>query len=304
MRAVAAWLIARPQHAVIGLAATLLLPFAHVLSGTVMALLVLGQGVVPAAFQGGIAIAILSLSSLIIGAPVAQVFGNGAVIWAPVMVLAVMLRRWRSLTLTLQVWAIAALVGTLGFFATVGDPVDFWVETLGRLADQMRGAGFAGYADFLHEARHEYAPQMTAVAVASTWSLYAVVLLLGYAAYGALPGKSGEFGRFRDLDFGRVLATLMAAASLGALVSGAAALRSLAFVMFAAFWLQGLAVVHWLRAAGRLPLPAFVLVYATLPVLTGFWFLGLAAAGYVDAWFRWRFRGGPFPRAGNGGTQG
>src|SRR5690606_21314316 len=105
VRAVAAWLIARPQHAVIGLAATLLLPFAHVLSGTVMALLVLGQGVVPAAFQGGIAIAILSLSSLIIGAPVAQVFGNGAVIWAPVMVLAVMLRRWRSLTLTLQVWA-------------------------------------------------------------------------------------------------------------------------------------------------------------------------------------------------------
>lgn len=304
MRAVAAWLVARPQNAIIGLAATLLLPFAHIVSGTVMALLVLGQGVAPAAVQAAVAIAILSASSLIIGAPVAQVLGNGLVIWAPAMLLAVAMRRWRSLTLTLQVWAIMALLGTLTFFVVVGDPVAFWVDALGALADELRAMGFASYANFLYDARQEYAPQMTMIAVISTWSLYAIVLLLGYAAYGALPGKSGEFGRFRELDFGRVLATLMAAASVVSLVSDAAWLRSLAFVSFAVFWLQGLAVVHWLRGTGRLPLPAFVLVYALIPVLTGFWFLGLALAGYVDAWFRWRFRKGPLAGAGGDGNKG
>lgn len=290
MRVVAAWLIARPQNAVIGLAATLLLPFAHVVSGTVMALLVLGQGAAPAAFQGMLAIAILSASSLIIGAPVAQVLGNGAVIWAPAMLLAVLVRRWRSLTLTLQVWAILGMLATLGFFALVGDPVVFWVDALAGLADQLRNAGFVEYADFLYEARQEYAPLMTMIAVISVWSLYAIVLLLGYAAYGALPGKSGEFGRFRELDFGRVLATIMAAATLASLVTDAGWMRSLAFVSFAVFWLQGLALAHWLHRAGRLPLPALVLVYASMPVLTGLWFMGLALAGYVDAWFRWRFR--------------
>lgn len=44
MRPIAAWLVARPQNAIIGLAGTLLLPFAQIISGTVMALLVLKQG--------------------------------------------------------------------------------------------------------------------------------------------------------------------------------------------------------------------------------------------------------------------
>jgi hypothetical protein len=293
VRAVAAWLIARPQNAIAGLAATLLLPLAPLVSGAVMALLVLGQGVAPAAFQGAAAMAILSASSLIVGAPVAQMSGLGVVAWAPAMLLALLVRSTRSLTLTLQVWAIAAMVATVGFFVVVDDPVAFWVDALAAGADWLRKQGFANYADFVYEARQEYAPRMTLVAVISIWSLYAIVLLLGYAVYGALPGKSGEFGRFRHLDFGRVLATMMAVASLLSLLSGAGWLRSLAFVSFAVFWLQGLALLHWLRGAGRLPLPALVVAYASLPVLMDSWFLGLALAGYVDAWFRLRFREGP-----------
>lgn len=293
MRAVAAWLIARPQNAIIGLAATLLLPALQLVSGMVMALLVLGQGVAPAAFQGAVAIAILSASSLIVGAPVALVLGKGLVVWAPAMLLALLVRRTQSLTLTLQVWAIVAMVATVGFFVVVDDPVAFWVDALAAAADEFRRMGFASIADSLYEARQEYAPQMTAGTVMFIWSLYATVLLFGYAAYGALPGKSGEFGRFRHLDFGRVLATMMAVASLLSLGSGAAWLKSLAFVAFAVFWLQGLALLHWLRGAGRLPLPALVVVYASMPVLTGPWFLGLASAGYIDAWFRWRFRDAP-----------
>lgn len=290
MRAVAAWLIARPQHAIIGLAATLLLPLSTVVSGTVMALLVLGQGAVPAALQGAVAIAILSASSAIVGAPVSHVLSNGIVIWVPAMLLAALLRRWRSLALTLQLWVIAALAATIAFHAVLGDPAAFWTDALARLSEWLRGLSFAQSANLLHAGRQELAPYMTIVAVVLSWSTYAMVLLFGYAVYRAVPGKTADFGLFRDLNLGRVLAVIMAAAGIVSLVTGAAWLEDLAFVSFAVFWLQGLAIVHWLHARRRLPRAVVVLIYALLPILGARWIIGLALAGYLDAWFGFRFR--------------
>jgi hypothetical protein len=75
-----------------------------------------------------------------------------------------------------------------------------------------------------------------------------------------------------------------------AVVSGAVWLQNVAFVAFAVFWLQGLAIVHWLHAEGRLPMLVVVLVYALIPLLNAVFVLGLAAAGYVDAWYGFRTR--------------
>ena len=106
--------------------------------------------------------------------------------------------------------------------------------------------------------------------------------------YRALPGKSDEFGRFRDLDFGRVLALVMALTSAAALVSGALWLQSTAFVMFAMFWLQGLAIVHWSHSQGYLPTFGMAVVYLLMPFLNVILLMGLAVTGYIDAWFRFR----------------
>lgn len=290
MRPIAAWLVARPQNAIIGLAGTLLLPFAQIISGTVMALLVLKQGTAPATVQGVIAIAILTVSSLIISAPVSQVLANALVIWLPVMLLAALMRNGRSLTLTLQASVLAAIVATVGFFVVLGDPATFWADVLVRLSEAFREMGFSRNADVLYEQREAFAPQMTMLTVVSTWSLYAVVLLFGYGAYRALPGKTAPFGRFCDLNFGRVLAVIMALASVISVVTGAVWLQNLAFVSFAVFWLQGLAIVHWLHAEGRLPIWVVVLVYALIPLLNAMFILALAVAGYVDAWFGFRSR--------------
>lgn len=290
MRPVAAWLIARPQNAIIGLAATLLLPLSTVVSGTVMALLVLGQGAAPAALQGAVAIAILSASSAIVGAPVSHVLSNGLVIWGPAIVLAALLRHWRSLALTLQVWAIAALAVTVGFYVVLGDPGAFWSDVLANAAQWLRQLGLEQGASRLEDGQQELASQMTVVAVVVFWSLYAMVLLFGYAVYRAVPGKNAEFGLFRDLNLGRVLAVIMAVVALASLVTGAAWLEDLAFVSFAVFWLQGLAIVHWLHAKRRLPLAVVILVYALAPVLGVLWIIGLALSGYLDAWFGFRYR--------------
>lgn len=290
MRRIAAWLVARPQNAIIALAGTLLLPFAQIISGTVMTLLVLKQGAAPATVQGAIAVAILTVSSLIISAPVSQVMANALVIWVPVMLLATLTRRGRSLTLSLQTSVIAAIVATVAFFVIVADPVAFWTDALAKLSEAFRQMGLTQNAAVLYEQREAFAPQMTMLAVVSTWSLYAVVLLFGYGAFRALPGQNAPFGRFCDLNFGRVLAVIMAVSSVASVLTGAAWLENLAFVSFAVFWLQGLAIVHWLHAEGRVPVWVVVLVYALVPLLNAMLILALAVTGYADAWFGFRSR--------------
>jgi uncharacterized protein YybS (DUF2232 family) len=290
MRPIASWLVARPQNAVIGLAGTLLLPFAQVISGTVMALLVFKHGAALAAVQGVVATAILAVISLLVSASVSQVLANALVIWVPVILLVVMMRGWRSLTLTLQVTVIAAMLVTLGFYAVLGDPTVFWREALVRVSDSFREMGLVQHADILVEQRDIIAPQMTILVVLTTWSLYAMVLLLGYAVYRRLPGNTSDFGRFRDLNLGRVLALTMAVASVIAMLTGAIWLQNLAFVIFAMFWLQGLAIIHWLHAERRLPLAVVIFVYVLIPFLNALLVMGLAVVGYIDAWFGFRRR--------------
>lgn len=290
MRPLAAWLVARPQNAVIGLAATLLLPFAQVISGTVMSLLVLRQGAPQAALHGVIAVALLLVISLILGVPVSQVLANAAVIWVPVMLLAALLRSRRSLTLTLQVAALIALLVTLAFYLLLGDPATYWSDVLVNVAAAFRDMGLQQHADTLLAQREIVAAQMTTLVVLATWSLYVTVLLLGYAIFRLLADKPAEFGRFCDLNFGKVLALTMAITSVLAVLTGSVWLQNLAFVAFALFWLQGLAIVHWLHAERGLPILVVILVYALIPLLNALLIMALAVLGYIDAWFEFRRR--------------
>ncbi len=131
---------------------------------------------------------------------------------------------------------------------------------------------------------------MTVSAVLAFWVLYTVGLLLGYAIYQRLPQETGDFGRFRDLSFGRVIASAMALTSLLAFVIDVTWLQNLAFMLFVVFWMQGLAIVHWLHTKGQLPLLAVVAVYALLPFLQVLLMTVLAVIGYTDAWFGFRGR--------------
>ena len=89
---------------------------------------------------------------------------------------------------------------------------------------------------------------MTMFIVIMLWTIYAGTFVLGYRLYCQLPDELPQCGRFSDLNFGRVIALMMALSSVVALLSNAAWLQNIAFVLFAIFWLQGLAVVHWLHA--------------------------------------------------------
>ena len=284
MQAIASWLVARPQNAVMGLAVTLLLPAPQLTSGVIMVLLVLAHGTKLAVIEGLIAAAVLVTVSLLFGASIAAITTLMAGTWMPVMLLAVLLLSTRSLTLVMQVAALLAVLAMLAFYAIVVDPVAFWEPYLLAMAELAKQGN-------LQLNMEMFTPEvMTVSAVLAFWLLYVVGLLLGYALYKRLPGETGEFGRFRDFGFGRVIAMALAVASLLAFLVDAAWIQNLAFVMFVFFWIQGLAIVHWMHAEGVLPVAALIAVYVLLPFLQILLMTALALLGYTDAWFNFRRR--------------
>ncbi len=284
MHAIAAWLVARPQNAVLGLAVTLLLPAPQLTSGVIMVLLVLAQGARLAVLEALMAAAVLLTVSLIFGVQVGQVVALMAGTWVPVLLLAVLLLGSRSLTLTLQVTVIVAALGMLVFYVVVADPVAFWQPYIEQMTELVRNNNLQ-----LDTALFS-AEVMTISAVLAFWMLYITGLLLGYALYARLPTQTAVYGRFSDLNLGRVIAFTMALASLLAFVVDANWIQSLAFVMFVMFWIQGLAIVHWMHGEGTLPLAALIAVYALLPFLQVLLMTALAVFGYIDAWFGFRRR--------------
>ena len=284
MQALAAWLVLRPQNAVLGLAVTLLLPAPQLTSGVIMVLLVLAQGARLAVIEALIAAAVLLTVSLLFGVSIVSMVALMLGTWIPVLLLAVLLLGARSLTLTMQVSVIVTVVALLGFYIVVDDPVAFWQPYLVQMTELARQNNLQLNTELFS------AEVMTISAVLAFWMLYIIGLLLGYALYGRLPGETAAFGRFRDLNLGRVIAFTMALASVLAFLVDVTWIQNMAFVMFVMFWVQGLAIVHWLHGEGILPLAALIAVYALLPFLQVLLMTALAVFGYVDAWFGFRRR--------------
>lgn len=284
MQAIAKWLVARPHNAVLGLAVTLLLPAPQLTSGAIMVLLVLVQGIRLAVIEASVAAPVLAVAFVLFGGTLASVIVLMAVTWVPVMLLAVSLVTMRSLTLTLQMTMIVAVAALLVFQIAVPDPTAFWQPYLDIMAAVIRENGLQLDTELLT------ADVMTISAVLVFWMLYTVALLIGYWLYQQLPVEVHDFGRFRDLNFGRVIAFTMLLASLLALVIDATWLQNVAFVTFVMFMMQGLAIIHWLHGEGILPVAALVAVYVLLPFLQVLLVMVLALIGYADAWFGFRRR--------------
>ena len=284
MQAVAKWLVARPHNGVVGLAVTLLLPAPQLTSGAIMVLLVLAQGTRLAVIEASVAAVILAVTSLILGGTLASVMVLMVGTWVPAMLLAIALVTMRSLTLTLQVSVIVAVAAMLLFQIAVPDPAAFWQPYLDMMDKVIRENGLQLDTELLT------AEVMTISAVLVFWLLYTAALLIGYWLYRGLPRETVDFGRFRNLNFGRVIAFTMALVSLVAFVFDVTWLSNVAFIVFVMFMMQGLAIVHWLHGEGILPIFAVVSVYVLMPFLQVLLVIVLAMIGYTDAWIGFRHR--------------
>jgi hypothetical protein len=285
VNAVAEWLVARPLNAIIGLAAAQSLPLVGFLSGAILVYLVLQQGLRPAALEAAVAGALIVALAVATGMPLDAKLTALASVWMPALLMSLLLLSCRSLTLTLQVAVIMMVVSVLMFFAIAGNPVEFWTTLLTALVDAWREAGLNEQADLVGSQIDALAEHMTVWVAFVSFGIAAVMLLIGYTLYRHGPGEKRDFGRFLDLNLGRVIATVMAVTSVVALLTQQAWLQSVAFVMFAVFSLQGIAIMHWMQAQGRIPVFMLVLMYGAMVVLSPIIITAMAVLGYIDAWF-------------------
>ncbi|MDJ0814372.1 MAG: hypothetical protein QNJ23_11650, partial [Woeseiaceae bacterium] len=212
MQPLAAWLVARPQNGVIGLAATLLVPFINVFSGIFMALLVLKNGARVAVLQAGIAAALLAVVSLVTGTTAVQVAIFALVVWGPALIVAAILAKTRSLTLTLQVMALAIIAIAVVIFGFVDDVVAFAEPLTTFFLEVYRSGGLGAQADALASRPVEFAEELLRVALWVNWITWVLYLLFGYRFYRHATESGPVYGKFHDLDFGYVLAIGMAIA--------------------------------------------------------------------------------------------
>jgi len=287
-----AWLIARPAQTVMGLALTLLLPFAQIFTGAAITVVVLAQDLGRALLFASAAALVVALVSLATGAGMSTILVNAALFWLPAALVAALLKKTRSLTLTLQVTAIVALTVTLATHLLLADPVAFWREQITQLAQAFTQMEFEQQAQMLLAQADMLAPWMTMLVVLTSWSLVALILVLGYWLYRSQPEAARSYGRFCDVNLGRFLAVTVALASVLAAMTGVNWLQNVALVGIVMFWIQGLALLHWLRVDGPLPVAMLVVVYALLPVFNVLLIGALAALGYSDAWLNFRARAG------------
>ena len=290
LQRVSAWLIARPTNAVFGVALALMTPLDGVLGGAVLVLLVLQRGLVQAAIPAAMALGLLVVASMIVGRSQAPNMASAAIVVVPSLLLAGLLRRWQTLTLTLQVTALLAVAAILATYVVLGDPMAFWRQFWADMAEMLTAQGLGEMASVITENDDELARQSTVGVVFMRWSIFVAAMLFGYAMYNSIAEQKYRLGRFIDLNFGRVLAILMALASVGAWLSGASWLQDTGTMLLLVFWYQGLALVHWLYAAGQVPVAVVVATYVLLPIFHVVLIYALALAGYADAWLNFRSR--------------
>ena len=197
MRAVASWLVARPLNGILVLAATSS-PYLGFLSAALIVLLVLRDGTRVAMLKAAAAGLLLAVIGLVVGTPPSVVIAVAVVYWLPATLMGTLLAVTRSLTLTLQVSVLVAVLGMLVFFGIVGDPVAFWETELGAAAEIWRNLGAVELADSLTEGQAMLAAQMTMFIVTLLWTIYAATLVLGYKLFRQLPGETARYGRFRE----------------------------------------------------------------------------------------------------------
>jgi len=289
MPSVAAWLLARPQNAVLALALSMLVPFLPIISGAILVLLALRQELQKVLVTIALAGLVLVVVILMSGSSALLAVIDVATFWLPILALARIMRATRSLTLTLQLSVIIVLAGMCVFFAVSGDSVAFWQEVIAS-NPVLQSLQLTTWQTTLEVSDKQFAGIMTTLFATGIWFSLVAVIMLGYWLYQQLPKKTGEFGRFCDLNFGRVIALLLAISSIAGFAFDVIWIESIAILIFAVFWLQGLAMVHWLHASGFLPAVVLVAAYSLTMVLSQYLFPALAILGYTDAWFRFRHR--------------
>jgi len=291
MRSLARYILTGPFQAttvVFGLAVlSHRFPLLLIFSGGALALITLQLG-----FKQ--CIRVLVICVLLISASTFLIFGKlsiGLLItWFSIVILALVYRNTRSLSLTLQALTIFGLVVTGLITIMIPD-----MQNLFEVASKNPSlqAMFEN-AKFDTEKMQQLMPIVASVMMGVLVSLFSlilgVMLFLGRWWQGSQGNTLSFRKEFTALRLGKVLAGLAVLFLAGGLVIKHAILWQLAIVCLSMFAIQGIAIAHATLGQLSSSMLGFVALYGLLLMAAPLMLMVLSALGLLDVWIDFRAR--------------
>lgn len=267
----------------------MLLPPLGILGGGLLVYLCLRRdahyGLVTAAF----AALILSVLSLAVGGPAAvgRALTVAGINWLPLLGLAAVQTRYRSLSLSFQVAAATGFLILLVGLALVPDVRALALDVLRGVWEAMAQLGFGRMPE---EAEGAIVSIFPGLFVGFMALGYLVSLFIGCWWYKSGDGEPGFGEQFRQLRLGRLLIIVVTVVFGLAIVTGWVVMTNLAWMFLIFLVLQGLSVAHYLVAERGLHKSILVMVYVLLILVGQIGMPVLAGAGFLDNWLDVRKR--------------
>lgn len=234
-------------------------------------------------------VALAALGYLLFGQPLALAT-TGAMLWLPLMALAEVLRVTRSLRLVVELSALLGLLMIGAQYLFMDDVTGYWKGVLGEYAAQIMDPSVIPEAQ-RNTMVEEIAPWM-AGGLAAAWFLQLSLALFLARGWQAILYHPGGFAQeFRELRLGYWLLILVPVMLLsGSLSEKPGIMAQGALVGMAAFFIQGVALVHGLVARLRAGPGWLIGFYLLLVIGMPASFTLVSAAGYADGLVNFRAR--------------
>lgn len=281
MRALAEFVMRGRWQAVTVAAGAGLVPLLGWIGAAVLALVTLRRGI-----ADGVSVALPALLGLgvlywlLMGTP-APALQMAIELWAPVLLLALWLRRTVSLAVPLQILGVLGALAVVSLHLMQGDMHAYWREVMASVL------GGVPQDDATWQMFDEnMLPRMTGFWAVGLMGASLFALLLGRWWQALLYNPGGFQAEFHGLDVGReagILALILVAAGM---FTGVGVLADLALVASALFAVQAMAVAHAFVKARGMSVVWLVTAYLLMPLV----FQLVALIGIADALFKWRRR--------------
>ncbi len=288
MLAIARYALKSPWHAatMVGALAilSLIIPLVSILSGAIVGLIILTQGllsgtrVILVSIAGVTVVSFLMYQSWIVGISI------GLVQWLPMMLLAETLRRSRSLSLTLLVGMGVALVMVVLQYALWPNSGELWTQILLEMlnAQQQAGPEMARIEQLLEQMVH----WMVIMLVAVMYATFIATLLAARWFQSRLAESHGYREDFYGIRLGQSAAILSLLLTGASMLISADWLLAMALVVLTTFLYQGLAIAHsWSRARDKKSW--LVLIYILMVIFPQV-VASVAMLGMIDNWLDFR----------------
>lgn len=215
-----------------------------------------------------------------------------AVLWIPMLLLALVLRYSSSLAMTLEFALLLALVVPLLGWLFIGGDADDWQKLLEPLEQQLQSSGAlsAEESSRFIKGLGRWLPALLATGL---FLQQALALFLARSWQARLFNPGGFQKEFHQLRVSTWLTWGASALLLGVWlldVTQWSLGRSLVLLLVVIFLLQGLAVLHALLAKASFGQFWLAGVYVLLLLALPYMGIMLAVTGYLDAWRDFRRR--------------